>query len=385
MAQYTGHKPKWKWKVGVPKGGPLTRPPAGAPYNPIRGTPGMGGGPLLERPGKQIDLSPKDYKWIDPAPQKWGSPGFRRAMNAAARGARFARMLKLFGPVGRALDLLGEPMDLWQRTQQPGLQPYDWAAHGWTIRHSCPAGTTCSHLPATALTGIWNCGLLSPAQFATVQANYPVTTRSAEEWYGLTQGAADMCALWGGSGRWATLRQWERPAPAPAPDIPTLTEPKPQITQPMPADLAPPAPAFGPQTHQPRKPPAGRVPPYVQDGHPNVPDKPGRTKWKVPRQWVGEIYGGLTEIGDAMDCAEKAMYGKVQKGPLQDRMMQLAQDLADRPKDFRTLSFLKCMVVNNLSDAVIGKANKLANRITKSPYWVRPTGVGAGSWAARMR
>jgi len=161
--------PKWKWKVGVPKGGPLTRPPQGAPYNPIRGTPGMGGGPLLERPGKQIDLSPRDYKWIDPAPQKWGSPAFRRAMNAAARGARFARMLKLFGPVGRALDLLGEPMELWQSTPNPGLQPYDWIGHGWTIRHSCPAGTTCSHLPATALTGIWNCGLLSPAQFATVQ------------------------------------------------------------------------------------------------------------------------------------------------------------------------------------------------------------------------
>ena len=194
-----------------------------------------------------------------------------------------------------------------------------------------------------------------------------------------------MCSLWGGSGRWATLRQWERPAPRPAPDIPTLLEPKPNIVQPMPGTLAPPEPAFGPQTHQPRNPPPARVPPYVQDGHPNVPDKPGRTKWKVPRQWVAEIYGGLTEIGDAMDCAEKAMYGRVQKGPLQDRMMQLAQDLADRPRDFRTLSFLKCMVVNNLSDAVIGKANKLANRITKSPYWVRPTGVGAGSWAARMR
>jgi len=383
MAQYTGHKPKWKWKVGVPKGGPLTRPPQGAPYNPIRGTPGMGGGPLLERPGKQIDLSPKDYKWIDPAPQKWGSPAYRRAMNAAARGARFARMLKLFGPVGRAMTLLGEPMDLFQTTHLPGTQPYDFIAHGWNVRSTCPAGVTCDVV--THITGRWGCGLLNPSQFATVQANYPVTTRSAETWYGPTvNGGPSQCEI-ATKNRYRSLILWERPAPAPAPDVPTLTEPIPGPTQPMPADLAPPAPAFGPQTHQPRKPPPAKAPPYVVDGHPMVPDKPGRKKWKPSRQAVADIYGGLTEIADAMDCAEKAMYGKVQKGPLQDRMMELAQDLADRPKDFRTLSFLKCMVVNNLSDAVIGKANKLANRITKSPYWVRPTGVGAGSWAARMR
>ena len=178
---------------------------------------------------------------------------------------------------------------------------------------------------------------------------------------------------------------WERPAPRPAPDIPTLTETLPGVVQPMPADLAPPRPEAAPQTHQPRKPPrrGGGAPPYVVDGHPHIPDKPGRTKWKISRQWVGDIYGGLTEIADAMDCADMAYYGRVQKGPLQDRMMQLATDLADNPGKFNTLGFLKCMILNNIEDAVIGKANKLANRITKSPYWVRPVGVGAGTWAGR--
>lgn len=357
--------------------------PADNPTRPsgIRG----GGVPLLERPGKQIDLSPRDYKWLKPtAPggYNWASPVFKRM-------ARMTRMIKLFGPVGRALTLLGEPMDMFMSTPQQGLQPYDWAAHGWTIRHSCPAGTTCSHLPATALTGIWNCGLLSPAQFATVQANYPVTARGAEEWYGLTQGAADMCALWGGSGRWATLRQWERPVPRPAPDIPTLLEPKPRIVQPMPATLKPPEPWGEPEIVQPRDRPPNRGrprPPYVVDGHPMVPDKPGRTKAKLRGDsLVHQIYGGLTEIGDTMDCAEKALYGRTKSGPLQERMLQLASDIYENPKQFNTLGFLKCMIYNNISDAVIGKANKWANNITKSPYWVRPVGHGAGSWAARVR
>lgn len=37
------------------------------------------------------------------------------------------------------------------------------------------------------------------------------------------------------------------------------------------------------------------------------------------------------------------------------------------------------IISDQAKDAVIGKANKAANRITGNPYWHRPVGHGAGS------
>lgn len=138
----------------------------------------------------------------------------------------------------------------------------------------------------------------------------------------------------------------------------------------------------------------GPKPPYIgPDGHKNLPPSdPGpNRKWKIPKNPWGDIYGILTELGDYMDCLEKAFYGKTHRQrtsgryrPLQERMLQLAIDLWNKPDQMWWEGAVSCMVINGAQDAAIAKFGDLAKEITKSPYWVRPVGPGAGGWNLRI-
>jgi hypothetical protein len=383
------------------------RPPS-APSNDLRGAgnPRTSPGGTLPGPGP---LAGGRYRWQGanpnagaPAPFKnnWGNP------LGQWRGSGFARMsglLKRFGPVGQALSLLGETMPLWQTTDPDGAtQPYDWAFHGWTEINRCVPASDCATIKPTRITGTYSpCSLLTAADFATVSAATPVTNRGANTWYGPIKAFSDPseCAIWvgGGSpGRFTRLRRYARPLPHPAPDIPTVNEPRPFAVQPMPADLTPPRSYPDPDPwakalprpggSRPRRPP----PPYIGTDHkPPVPSlpKPGEKKHKIASgSPLHDIYGGLTELKDGLKCAEKAMPGyRIPKGAgLGGRAMALAQAIHDNPNKFRPGTFLACVVSNQASDAAIGRANRLANRITQSPYYRRPVGVGFGGFSQRM-
>jgi len=141
-------------------------------------------------------------------------------------------------------------------------------------------------------------------------------------------------------------------------------------------------PKGGGSRHRPSRPPYFTGP---KDRVPQLP-KPRERKMKFKPSAAHNIYGGLTEIQDALGCLEKNTSGERPryKG-LHQRIMVLANALAENPRSLNLGGFVSCMVKENIEDAVIGKANQLANRITQNKDWVRPVGIGAGNWATRMR
>lgn len=202
--------------------------------------------------------------------------------------------------------------------------------------------------------------------------------------------------------------------PVPIPLVPTYGQPTPTLRPPTPAgDIETgygpgPKPVGGPKplpdnrrTLRPdvgpepdpvtRAPPHGPpLPPYIEPetGHPNLPDKKGRKKFKIKYGKAGKLYGFLTEIGDALDCVEKhfnAPTGPKLAGGMAGRALRLADAIYHNPNALDVPNFLACMIEQQLQDKLIGKASGLANQITKSPYWVRPVGVDAGHWAVRMK
>lgn len=163
--------------------------------------------------------------------------------------------------------------------------------------------------------------------------------------------------------------------------VPTVTpQPAPSITaQPRERTQNRPAPKPGPKTD-----PGGK--PYWPPGAqaPNLPFK-GEKKWVIRDPKIADLYGKLTEIKDGLECYEKSM-GIRPKGGLHERLLKAAIVTAERGITAEKFgAFVKCMIVENVQDYVIGKANQLANRITKNEYWKRPVGVGRGGFSVRMR
>lgn len=147
---------------------------------------------------------------------------------------------------------------------------------------------------------------------------------------------------------------------------------------PMPDAVALPEPRPGPGSYR---------PPYENPpGHENLPGKE-RTKYKVPHATIGDLYGKLTEFKDGLKCFEEALgpnYRRPKGGGLYDRAIKAAGHAWEKPHDVDWNKFVGCLIVNHAQDYAIGKANQLANRITKSPYWVRPVGQGFGGFGRRM-
>lgn len=141
----------------------------------------------------------------------------------------------------------------------------------------------------------------------------------------------------------------------------------------------------------PRRPPG--APPWYREGVPHIP-QPGEKKRKIgpgpgSKLWdlykkAGDIYGGLTEIADVLDCLEKAA-GKDYRAPrgLAERVAAMAGHI-NAGGQMNWTGALKCMAVNQVTDFVIGKANDIASKaVTRNRHYRRGVGYGTGSWIQR--
>jgi len=130
--------------------------------------------------------------------------------------------------------------------------------------------------------------------------------------------------------------------------------------------------------------------------HNNLKDPPGtRKKPKIPRSAAGNLYGGLTEIGDVLDCAMRSMKprtdghrvvtpgGGGRAVGLHEKMIFVLAHV----RDIDWQAFASCVVQNEFSDQLIGRANRFASRVVSSnPYYGnRPVGIGFGGFSQRMR
>lgn len=409
MSTYFGHNVKNRTRnFGTPRGGPpALRPPT--PVAPRTGTgvgnkynkyilpgpgPKAGGRYHVMGPGAPSGFrTPRSGVHLPPVVD---SPFARNVL----RAGQLARMLGRFGPVGRAIDLAGYAMDLWQVTQEgvPGgdFYPYDMSGFTRICRSQDPPyghikwSSNDPHLP---------CG--TPSQVPNTWIGSGVAIPINMRWvsYGKTNPGATRMPL---SEQWYREDGLTSPRPYVPPPGLQWPLPVPAVVQPMPGTATPPAPSSQ-ERSQPRPRAVTRpLPrPYEEPlpsgipggGGPGSPGthvrhpSPGEEKWVLKDPWIGKIYGKLTEMGDALDCLEDNMKGYRKPrddNGLDQRMIRAAAFLYQHPNDVDWKGFAKCMVVNNVKDAVIGKANQLANRITKSPYWKRPVGVGRGGFSQRF-
>lgn len=431
MKDGVGYRRSAPGHLSVPRGGPVTlRPPT--PHHggmgDLRNAPRTGQiiPPLSKGQHPRGSSLPGYYQWGSPQPKPgvptpftadWTGPGSWNNAYKMAKLGRLAQQLGRMSPVGRALNLGFQLLDLWQQTQDEN--PFDFGP-GWEL--FCETGpgpytdfrngitrnaTACAINLGCGTTGQITSGEWKPGM--SVSVDYPGgscfgsggATRAASIAFGPGIGE--------GSARRMTFHRvyracWSRACPDfGAPGDPGPIRYLPRVVQPMPANLTPPKsrPDPYPRTTPRARPRPDGAPrpgvrtkpnPYTEGGTKNptpvknVP-KPGEKKWKFPDYGIpGDIYGWLTEIKDGLKCFEKNLEGhRIPKGGgLHERIYMAAQYAWLNPNKLNKAGFLKCMVANHYEDKLIGKANQLANRITQSPYWQRPVGPGAGSWSWRM-
>lgn len=134
-----------------------------------------------------------------------------------------------------------------------------------------------------------------------------------------------------------------------------------------------------------------RVPPGPKEREEKPMDKTGRS--------VKEVYGAMTEIGDALDCMQKSMkkgsgykqFGNVKRVPVNQRLdlkaLRMAQAAASGQIDWG--KFVECMAVNDFKDRVIGGlGGGAARQLNRSPYAPKGRayrGYGVGGGSTRMR
>lgn len=330
-----------------------------------------------------------------PASSDWYGPGspFQQARRAAAwaLGRKIARL----HPVGRFVDVGFALMDGDWGITKPG-QPavpkgYQFGAN-WIKR--CDIGGVKDVVSwSTSAISTLPCPLPGQVPNAYVGTAIPNSSR----WVGI--GAEASKVPW----RYNVREQWylpsnrplappvwnpgqaaQAPRVAPAPDTVPRSSPDP-YWDPKAKRRTIPRPAVGVRT---------KPAPYYDGTNkdpngvdvPSLP-RPREEKHKFPGYGIiGDVYGTLTEIKDGLKCVEKNVRGfRIPKGAgLAQRIHAVGQYMYERPHTVDWGGITKCMIANHIEDKVIGKVNKLANQITKSPYWTRPVGVGTGSWAIRM-
>lgn len=341
-----GNNPKGKWPGKLPLG-PF-RPPRGfqfSPFGPLdpRDWPGnlLWGPPSLQGPsGYEFPtLPPFDYHW---GPYDCGTPDMGNTLKMRTDSGWLS-------PPETFACASGQPHD----SNTPGV-PYG-------VSFTIAGGTK---LRRSITIGPWN-GAPGPIS----------RMRPIEHW-----GWNDPLGT--------------PPGPTPADYRPPHVGPTPGLKPPADPDPgnkmrpSPPSPDDPPKPGDPPK-----KPPY--DGGPGKPphlppSPPTRSGKRIvfPDSPFGKLYGLLTEIGDGLDCVEKAMYGKVQKMTLQNRIDKVMNDLYYRPNKFltedRVRLMIYCMGLTNAQDFAIGKVSGLANEIVKSPYWVSPKGFDFGGWMQRI-
>lgn len=176
------------------------------------------------------------------------------------------------------------------------------------------------------------------------------------------------------------------PPPAPATTEKTYTRTR---TRQRPRDR--PAPYQSPAT-QVSVPPKGGQPVETPVIHDHLP--PGRNirerKKHLHAGALAKLYGKFTEVADVIDCAIKNIKAPKGKGYRHNKsaryggLHRKAQYVYNNLDRLDVGGFLSCVAQDNLEDFMVGKANQLANNITKHNTYGRPVGVGSGSYGQRM-
>lgn len=370
-------------------------------------SPGYGGRGAGTRPPGAVPSAgrPRNFKFTVP---KFPPRAIPKRTWAPSGGFK-----KSLGAKGRVLYKLGEGLlgDIWPVTKPGGPElPYDMTGFRLICRSAIP---NYNHVRFSAFDPNLNCpiGFQIPSTWLANQ--YPhvdtdtgsgVAMPPGIRWVGY--GLSNI-----GAARMTITEQWVRDLPTPAarPQINPIGAWRPYpaaMLAPYPQNAAPPEPVLGqiefareevemeamPQTQTQLEPGGNiKVPPD------NRPPPPGEWERKILVLLggsPGKLYGFITEIGDAMDCLINAIHAgmpqvieggvKVPKPrPAGTTPQAKAAFIVNNKRFIDFEVFARCMVTENFKDAVIGKANQYANRITKNPYWVRPVGVGAGGWASR--
>lgn len=350
----------------------------------------------------------------------WINPKQALGMPTPFKGPlKWGKFLGRANPWMRGLDLGFQLLDMWTTTQEE--DPF--YGEGWTkicqtgfgpfnghIGYIYQSGTNCAGFNSCGLTGQipagpWQKGqqLGTVSRGSCVALSNPGPTRTAAVGFGPITGT-------GSSARIAIhviyRACWDRRCnnhgypPAPLQWRPPIVQPLPDAAPPLPAqrEQYQPRPRSRPRVE--REPRTGirlddkpkpdtqtgtKNPPYQPPGsdHPHLPTK-GERKKIVYDPRIAKLYGWLTEVKDGLKCYEEAMNIRP-KGGLHDRLWRAAEKTIQKGATTEELyAFVECLVINNYQDKLIGKANQLANRITKSEYWVRPVGVGRGMFSQRM-
>lgn len=430
MATFFGHKKTWRWRTAS---GPLRPPTPVAPRPPMTPNPkgqgmptpmgngqksltlpgpgpGAGGRYKLYYPGKPVSNVPS----IPPAASSdwYGQGSYNQAMKRAAAWA-IGRQIARMHPVGRVLDfgfsLMTGDWSITKPEGAPNPGGYDlsgWTQRcytsGWPMNRWQSSGFISTPMCGTSFQvtmGAWGAGPISiPAGHRSLFVGNATLTPP------VVGGRYTIRAHWTRSGTAATTIPWTAPSPgtppglSPAPNDNPMSWPEPypeskpetRSNTRLAHDYGvtprgDPRAGTGVRTQPAPYRPGGKPPPGMVYT-PNLP-RPGEKKWKMSGTGLlGDVYGLLTEAKDALKCVEKGMKGyRIPKGAgLTERIHTAAKYMHDNPNKVDWQGIGQCLIANHIEDAVIGKVNQLANRITESPYWKRPVGVGAGAWAVRM-
>lgn len=439
MAQYFGTKQRWRWRTAA---GPLRPPTPVAPRPPMTPNPNQGGLPTpmgngekkytLPGPGpkaggrynmyvpgnptKNLPLvGPKQTveQAIQESWESWKQQGGTKYAQRMAGGMMFRWGLSRLNAPLTFASVGFQMMDEWgwfTNPNTPGTPavPGYHDMSGWTLRCSQAGGRNAYQRQNAAITtplcgtanqvveGTWGQNEITfagPARslFIGTRAANPARFTIREQWSRNSP---------------VSVIPWVEPIPAGAPGLAPLpdsipdswTDPYPE-PYPRPRGKGEERPAS--QTRERTDPRTGTgvrtnprapywPPGYEPPGRVKVPQlpRPGEEKHKFPvKHLPGDFYGFLTEIKDGLKCFEKGLgkdYRRPKGGGLHNRVEAVAVYIRDKPHKVDWRGIIECLIYNQAEDWVIGKANSLANQVTRNPYYTRPVGVGAGSWAMRI-
>lgn len=405
MATYKGLRTRNMTKQGgwgSTAGGPLM-PPTKMYDGPARyGMP---------PPSKNIDLPKSEYKWA----QRDADSPQRRAMAAGRAAAAARRIMRKgmwygakaafqFSPWGRGLNILGNIMDAiemspWAMTTPAGAEipgHYDFPAAGFTL--NCKLPWDPAPVPPFLAPG-WafqfyaaagpGCSATAFVPFAAL-GGAPMTLPSSRR----TVGLGPLRNIVGT--RYTHTETWTRPTNspglvipwvAPQPGTPAVVVPLPQDPWPNPGNPTREYPRA--ETDPKPKTPTIRVPPgggivRTPEKHKYMPPGPRvrERKKTLSAGLVGKLYGGITEVGDAVQAIASAIPGKPCRNlPLHEKVQCLA-------RNWDRVNWAKAafnLAIDQMQDRAIGKISGAADKGFRSAFDHgyapnRPVGPGSGSW-----
>lgn len=399
------------FRPGGPAAGPLPGPLGKTPLNP-------GGKPSGTIGGKYRF---NGTKFIPVKPGRSGLPVVQPMPRLPSFG--MAKAMAKVNPYGRALSLLLDMYNAYSFLQKQGQPATDatWDMTGWTpiCDDGFPTGPPAYYNLATFAPGLWcdvsavdvPAGGISEGEINTSSPGWPTDLWGFPgnvRWFAI--GCNNDI---GPNARMGRNQQWHRfdgDLQAPIPFLPGQPEQKPApVSAPLdwiipPAlipDSAPigipmqhpPAPkvgtkpkrkpithalpqgndsGYGPKKDKPKPRPGTRTdrppyyppnPPIVIGGPetPNTPPKPGEKEQKLDLwgQWIGDLYGKLTEIRDVVNAFTDALPRHLQyRGGLGDMISNLYANW----EHIDWAEAIKNLIENEIQDQAIGRANRAASK-----------------------